>query len=297
MLLMTTKHALQSREWEGSLFATTVRRPEQQVPGDRAYATNCDSSRNQWDQCRLECERRNDGRNSELVRGQSQKVAETLNDWLKDILPGIKPWISTEDISKGSTWFPALLGRLKSAKLCIICITPENVRSPWLFFEAGAIAGKGTESRVCSYLIGLEPAQLSNGPLGHFQATIADKVDTWKFVREINKHLQSGAHNEVVLEGNFEAKWPWLKQTLDAVLASYKDVLVLETPTTKMLRPVYQLGREAISLLSEAAHDPRGRSCRRGPCVGRTYRQMESSSRIRTTRAPWRFGWVRLDSY
>src|SRR4051794_28404124 len=71
----------------------------------------------------------------------SRKVAESLNGWLKDVLPGIKPWISTEDITKGSTWFPALLGRLEAARLCILCITPENVRSPWLYFEAGAIAG------------------------------------------------------------------------------------------------------------------------------------------------------------
>lgn len=124
---------------------------------------------------------------------QSRKVAETLHDWLKDVLPGIKPWISSEDITKGSAWFPALLGRLEAARLCIICITPENVRSPWLYFEAGAIAGKSTNARVCSYLIGVDGAQLTSGPLGQFQWTVADKADTWKLVRDINKHLQSGA--------------------------------------------------------------------------------------------------------
>jgi len=189
---------------------------------------------------------------------QSRKVAETLNGWLKDVLPGIKPWISTEDITKGSAWFPALLGRLEAARLCIICITPENLRSPWLYFEAGAIAGKSTDTRVCSYLIGLEPAQLSSGPLGQFQASVADKADTWKLVRDINKHLQSGAHNEMLLEGNFEIKWPRLKQALDAVLAEYKDTPVHEVPASEALRAVYQLSREAIQLLLAAAADPHG---------------------------------------
>jgi hypothetical protein len=189
---------------------------------------------------------------------QSRKVAETLNAWLKDVLPGIKPWISTEDITKGSTWFPALLGRLEAARLCIICVTPENLRSPWLYFEAGAIAGKSTDTRVCSYLIGVESAQLSGGPLGHFQATVADKADTWKLVRDINKHLQRGAHDEMLLEGNFEVKWPRLKQPLDAVLASYKDTPVHEVPESEALRAIYQLGREAISLLVEAASDRQG---------------------------------------
>ena len=58
---------------------------------------------------------------------QSRKVAEALNGWLKEVLPGIKPWISTADITKGSAWFPVLLGRLEAARLCIICVTPENV--------------------------------------------------------------------------------------------------------------------------------------------------------------------------
>lgn len=189
---------------------------------------------------------------------QSRKVAETLNAWLKDVLPGIKPWVSTEDITKGSTWFPALLGRLEAARLCIICITPENIRSPWLYFEAGAIAGKGADTRVCSYLIGVEPAQLSSGPLGQFQATASDKADTWKLVRDINKHLQSGAHNEVLLEVNYQAKWPQLNQALEAVIAGYKDTSVQEVPASDALRAVYQLGREAISLLVEAASDPHG---------------------------------------
>jgi len=189
---------------------------------------------------------------------QSRKIGEALNSWLKEMLPGIKPWISTEDISKGSAWFPALLGRLEAARLCIICVTPENIRSPWLFFEAGAIAGKNTDARVCSYLIGLGPNQLSNGPLGQFQATIADKADTWNLVRDINKHLQSGAHNEMLLQNNFEQKWPLLKQVLDAAVAEYKDVSVREVPASAAPREAYQLSEEAIQLLLAAASDPHG---------------------------------------
>jgi hypothetical protein len=187
---------------------------------------------------------------------QSRKVAETLHNWLKDVLPGIKPWISSEDITKGSAWFPALLGRLEAARLCIICITPENVRSPWLYFEAGAIAGKSTEARVCSYLIGVDGAQLTSGPLGQFQWTVAEKPDTWKLVRDINRNLQSGAHNELLLQGNFDQKWPRLKKMLDAVLAEYKDAPVQKVPSSEALR--YQLSSEAISLLRAAALDPRG---------------------------------------
>jgi len=189
---------------------------------------------------------------------QSRKVAEALTDWLKDVLPGIKPWISTEDITKGTAWFLALLGRLEAARLCIICITPDNVRSPWLYFEAGAIAGKGTEARLCPYLIGVQGAQLVDSPLSQFQWTLAEKADTWKLVKDMNKHLQSGAHNELLLEGNFERKWPPLRQKLDAIIAEYKDASVHEVPASQALRPLYQLSREAIHLLIETASAPDG---------------------------------------
>jgi hypothetical protein len=189
---------------------------------------------------------------------QSRKVAEALNAWLKHVLPGIRPWISTEDITKGSPWFPALLGRLEAARLCIICITPENVRSPWLYFEAGAIAGKGADTRVCAYLIGVTPAQLSNGPLGPFQATVADKADTWKLVKDINRHLRTGAHNEILLQRNFEQEWALLKQTLESALAEYRDVPVQQVPDSEALRAVYQLSQQAIQLLVLAASDPHG---------------------------------------
>jgi hypothetical protein len=189
---------------------------------------------------------------------QSRKIAETLYGWLKDVLPGVRPWISTVDISKGSAWFPALLGRLEAARLCVICITPENLRSPWLFFEAGAIAGKNADTRVCPYLIGVEASQLSSGPLGQFQSTVANKVDTWKLVREINKHLQSGAHNEMLLNSIFDSKWPRLKHTLDVALADSKHPSVNEVPASEALRAIYQLGKEAMILLVEAADDSDG---------------------------------------
>src|SRR5712675_1368643 len=86
---------------------------------------------------------------------QSHAVGTAVYDWLKEVIPGIKPWISTEDIAPGTSWFRSLMAQLESTSLCIICMTPDNVRSPWLYFEAGAIAGKRAEPRVCSYLIGV----------------------------------------------------------------------------------------------------------------------------------------------
>ena len=87
---------------------------------------------------------------------------------------------------------------------------------------------------------------------------MADKADTWKLVRDLNRHLQSGAHDVMLLERNYDAKWPELKQTLDAVLAEYKESCVHEVPESETVRAVYQLSPEAIKLLARAAADRQG---------------------------------------
>ena len=188
---------------------------------------------------------------------QSRKVAEALNVWLREVLPRIKPWISSEHIGKGSAWVRVLLSQLEATRLCIICITPENVNSPWLSFEAGAIAGKSPEARVCPYLIGVDGGQLASGPLEQFQWTVAEKDDTWKLVRDINSHLQDGSYPELMLRSHFEQIWPRLKQNLDDALAEHEDCSEDEVPTAETLPPACNLSEYALKLLLAAVSDPR----------------------------------------
>jgi len=188
---------------------------------------------------------------------QSHSVGAALYEWLKEVIPGITPWISSEDIAPGTTWFPSLMAHLDSTSLCVICMTPENVRSPWLYFEAGAIAGKREDARVCSYLIGVAGSQLMAGPLSQFQWTPATKDGTWKLIREINRNLPS-PHNEDLLEGNFDRKWPSIKRKLEKALAEYDPKPSDLSSETAALKPIYRLSSEAENLLMEATADPHG---------------------------------------
>jgi hypothetical protein len=188
---------------------------------------------------------------------QSHQVGSALHDWLKEVIPGINPWISTEDIAIGTSWFQSLMTQLDSTSLCVICMTPENVRSPWLYFEAGAIAGKRVDARVCSYLIGVSGNQLMAGPLSQFQWTEANKTGTWKLIREINRCLAS-PHNESLLETSFDRKWVPLKRRLEKAIAEYNPDLSSHQVETEELKPVYRLSPEAEQLLVEAASDAHG---------------------------------------
>jgi len=115
----------------------------------------------------------------------SHGIASFFRDWLTDVLPGIKPWISSEDIAKGNKWFPELMGQLSKTAVSIPFVTPENVRSPWVYYEVGAVAAKIEECIICPYLVGVEPKHVRETPLGQFQCTSADEHDTFRLIHSI----------------------------------------------------------------------------------------------------------------
>jgi hypothetical protein len=76
------------------------------------------------------------------------------------------------DIDKGARWSLDVASRLEQARLGIICLTPANLHSDWLLFEAGALSKTVKSTYVCPLLLDLQPAEL-HGPLAQFQATRA----------------------------------------------------------------------------------------------------------------------------
>lgn len=132
------------------------------------------------------------------------------------LLQAVKPWISSEDIHKGSRWLSDLSTQLSLQQFAIVCLTPENIKSEWILFEAGALSKALEHSRVCPLLIGLTPADVS-GPLAQFQLTHATKTDIRKLVSSVNE-LTADPLQEGYLETLYELLWPQLEQTLAAVL-------------------------------------------------------------------------------
>ena len=153
---------------------------------------------------------------------QSNAVAAALREWLNGVIPGVNPWMSATDIAPGTRWFEEIMKQLEQSTFCIICLTPDNVRSPWLYFEAGAIAAKSSDARVCGFLAGVSPSQLLPGPLAQFQCVDATLDGTWMLVREINKIATGNSpHDESLLKISFTSKWPELKSRVDQALLMY----------------------------------------------------------------------------
>ncbi|HJX91558.1 MAG TPA: toll/interleukin-1 receptor domain-containing protein [Pyrinomonadaceae bacterium] len=147
----------------------------------------------------------------------SQKVATALRDWLPLVIQSVKPFISNEDIDKGVRWSDMLAKELNDTSFGIICITPYNVNSSWMNFEAGAISKAIDRAQISPFLFRIEPANLK-GPLSQFQATRYDKEDILRLLMTINERADPATQlSHELLKTEFDVWWPNLKSTLDKV--------------------------------------------------------------------------------
>ena len=147
---------------------------------------------------------------------RSRAVAEALNDWLRRVIQAVKPFYSPE-IEKGAKWSGEIDSALEDTRFGIVCLTPDNLTSPWIHFEAGALS-KTKDALIWTFLHGLTPGDVPP-PLGKFQHTVAGRDDTLLLLKTINRRLgEVGGEplTDKLLEENFETFWPQLEVKLSA---------------------------------------------------------------------------------
>ncbi|MGE3409029.1 MAG: hypothetical protein AB7I37_19595 [Pirellulales bacterium] len=171
---------------------------------------------------------------------QSKIVALKLKDWLPTVLPTIKAWMSEKSIEKGQPWFREVHNGLDKATSSIICVTAENAHSPWLYYEAGAVAAKGAESSICPYLIGVTPDAIANSPLSQYQCTLANQDDTWALIQSLNGRLTS-PHNVDLLLVNFNLKWGELLESIESATSTPKISTVSRPENSELSETAKQL--------------------------------------------------------
>lgn len=147
----------------------------------------------------------------------SRAVALVLREWLPQVLQFVRPWVSSEDIRKGTRWSEELWDRLQKTSYCIVCLTPAAVRSPWVNFEAGAVAkAVGGQAHVSPLLLGLSPRHLDGVPLAMFQCTVFERRDMERLVKAINAVATVPIPESEVLIG-FRRGWPVLRDEVGLV--------------------------------------------------------------------------------
>lgn len=144
----------------------------------------------------------------------SHKVATILRDWLPSVIQSIEPYVSSEDIDKGARWSTDIAKELESSGYGILCVTRDNVESPWLNFEAGALSKSVEKGRVSPFLFSIKRSEVKTGPILQFQSTIAEREDVRKLLHSINSATPQGALEEIRLNTVFEVWWPQLEKQL-----------------------------------------------------------------------------------
>ena len=154
--------------------------------------------------------------------GTSHKVALALKGWLPLVVQTVEPYVSSEDIDKGARWSSDISGELEESNFGILCVTSNNLKSPWLNFEAGALSKIIGSSLVTPFLFGMKRSDIKEGPVLQFQSTLYDKEDIKKLLITINIASGETALDEDKINELYEVWWPKLKEKLDPLLSDTK---------------------------------------------------------------------------
>jgi hypothetical protein len=144
---------------------------------------------------------------------RSKTIANALKQWLPDIFPKLRVWMSDHDILAGARWGSELGTELETSSFGIVCLTPENLKSHWLTFEAGALSKAIKGSRVVPYRFQLRASDVGP-PLSQFQAVDAKEEGTLRLVLSINDAVGKPLADEEKAKRAFGHWWDDLEKML-----------------------------------------------------------------------------------
>lgn len=168
---------------------------------------------------------------------RSQALALALRDWLPLVLHYVEPWLLEADVSAGDRWVQAVAKELEASNFGIICVTPENVGSPWVLFEAGALAKSMQGAKVIPLLFNLGIGDIT-GPLAQFQAKKVEKSGLGEVIQSLNS-AKDQSIPEARAKQLFEALWPEFQKQLESIPE--------EAPTEKHMRPQNEIFEELVT--------------------------------------------------
>lgn len=173
---------------------------------------------------------------------RSKGIAEAVRKWIPAVLQAVKPYFSPDDIAKGARWSSEIAKELEASRLGLLVLTPENLESAWMMFEAGALAKNLDKSKVCPLLFGLEPTDIK-GPLVQFQAARFGADEMKRVIKMINSELGDASLAPDVLESVFAMWWPQLSAEVEQLLEADDEAAEGARSERDMIEEVLELSR------------------------------------------------------
>lgn len=123
----------------------------------------------------------------------SKRVATELREWIPLVLQNIDPYMSEEDLDKGTRWSLGIAKELEECNFGVLCVTSDNQHAPWVMFEAGALSRSIDKSRVVPFLFNMKKSEVTNSPLVQFQMATYEEEEVKKIVWSLNSALDQSA--------------------------------------------------------------------------------------------------------
>ncbi len=164
---------------------------------------------------------------------RSRIIAQAFWEQMRFVVPDTTAFFSPE-IEKGVNGYNEISGNLGKADFGIVCLTPENLHSTWINFEAGALSKHQQNARLWTVLFDLTPSEVPE-PLKAFQHSLCTRDDLLKVFKSINSKVSTPSMPSV-LNVHFNNRWRYFKKAIDA--ASDVDVTAKMKGQIEMLREI-----------------------------------------------------------
>ncbi len=149
----------------------------------------------------------------------SEKIAEAFKELLYGVSPrNVQAFLSSSDVKSGEEWFRRIRRELVRASGVVVCLTPQNLRAPWIFLEAGAIGHKLPQSRVFVLLGGVLLRDVPK-PLDAFQVTPLDRSKMLRLIKDILAAKSTAALKDAQIVSLFNEHWPAFEKATSEALA------------------------------------------------------------------------------
>jgi hypothetical protein len=170
----------------------------------------------------------------------SKELATTFRAWLESTPLRVDAFMSEVDIESGERSIQVIQDELEQTNFGLVFLTPGNLNSNWIHFEAGALAKVARQSRVVPILFNVTFSDL-HGPLASFHARYFDRASMHKLLSDINREAETPA-SEKAIGDNFRISWRGLSKSVSTILtkAGHRGILK-ESPQQELLRHVRYL--------------------------------------------------------
>ncbi len=145
------------------------------------------------------------------------RIATALGDWIPSVIQAAETYVPPEETRTETGWMAAVLNELARSSFGILCIVPGEGKAPWMNFEAGVLSQHLDVAKVIPLLVGVDRAELAEGPLAQFPSAAYEKAGVCRIVETINASMVEMKLSADRLRSTFDLWWPKLEMDMEAI--------------------------------------------------------------------------------